>query len=226
MVQFRKLLSSVFQQNCFLCSAKVSGEISICQGCLTELPLAPSPCCLQCGASANNQICGHCLTSKPYYDDTHALFSYAYPIDAVIQHYKYHNALYLSHTLATLLQEVMVDADIDTIIPMPLHPSRIKERGFNQSLEIAKVIAKNRNINLDNVSCTRIKDTPPQASLTPKDRVKNMKGAFDCKTSFTDTHIALIDDVMTTGSSLNELAKTLKAAGASKISCYVVARTA
>ncbi len=144
----------------------------------------------------------------------------------MIQQYKYQNALHLSHTLANLLQEKIMDADIDTIIPMPLHPSRLKERGFNQSLEIAKVIAKQRNITLDSTSCSRIKNTPPQSSLAPKERIKNMKGAFDCHATFTDLHIALIDDVMTTGASLNALAKTLKAAGARKISCYVIARTA
>jgi len=111
-------------------------------------------------------------------------------------------------------------------MPMPLHPQRLQARGFNQSLEIAKVIAKQRDIKLDSTSCSRIKNTPPQASLAPKERIKNMKGAFDCKGTFNGMHIALIDDVMTTGASLNELAKTLKQAGANKISCYVIARTA
>ncbi len=226
MVKLRQILNTISQQNCFLCSAKADGTTCLCQDCLGGLPPAPSPSCLQCGASATNQTCGQCLKHKPFYDETHARFSYAYPVDTIIQHYKYHHALYLHHTLAGLLQEKVMDATVDIIIPMPLHPSRLKERGFNQSLEIAKVIAKQHNITLDSTSCTRIKDTPPQSSLAPKERIKNMKDAFDCQATFTDMHIALIDDVMTTGASLNALAKTLKEAGASKISCYVIARTA
>ncbi len=214
-----------FKQKCLLCGAKADSEISLCLDCLDYLPRAPKPSCPQCGLKTRGEICGNCLRHQPYYDYTYALFSYAYPVDAILQHYKYKNALYLSQTLGRLLQAKIVDFDIDAIIPMPLHPNRIKQRGFNQSLEVAKVITKQLNIKLDVTSCTRIKNTPPQASLTVKERIKNMQGAFDCQATFTNQHIALIDDVMTTGASLNALAKTLKKAGAVKVSCYVLART-
>jgi len=115
---------------------------------------------------------------------------------------------------------------VDLIIPMPLHTNRVKSRGFNQSLEIAKVIAKRHQLAMDRHSCEKVKDTPPQASLAYKDRIKNMKNVFRCNTQYQDLHIGIIDDVMTTGASLNELAKTLKKADASKISSYVLARTA
>ncbi len=220
-----QLRSYLFKQNCTLCDAQTKSDLSMCGACIQELPSAPHPCCPQCGLSTQGDICGKCLKQSPHFDATRALFTYGYPVDALLQHYKYNNALYLSQTFAQLLSAKMQDKDIDLIIAMPLHPSRIKERGFNQSLELAKIVAKQHRIALDSTTCNRIKNTPPQASLPLKNRLKNMQGAFECKQSFAGKHIALIDDVMTTGSSLNELAKTIKNAGARKVSCYVLART-
>ena len=106
---------------------------------------------------------------------------------------------------------------VDLIIPMPMHPQRLKERGFNQALEIAKVLTKNAREKLDYKSVERQTLTPPQASLPLKARVKNIKGAFKVNTDKLDKlqgkRIAIVDDVMTTGASLNELAKTLKKNG-------------
>lgn len=219
------LRTYLFKQNCTLCDAPTNSEFSLCAACIQDCPLAPRPSCPQCGLSTQGDVCGKCLKQQPYFDATHALFTYNYPVDALLQHYKYNNALYLSQTFAQLLSAKMQDTEIDIIIAMPLHPNRIKERGFNQSLELAKIIAKQHDIALDSISCNRIKNTPPQASLPLKNRLKNMQGAFACNSTFSGKHIALIDDVMTTGSSLNELAKTIKKAGARKVSCYVLART-
>lgn len=113
----------------------------------------------------------------------------------------------------------------DLLIPMPLHPKRLKERGFNQSLEIAKIMSKQLDIELDYAACTRTKYTQPQASLPLKQRANNIKGAFQCARPLTGLRIALIDDVMTTGASLNALAKAVKAKGASHVECWVIART-
>lgn len=224
-LNFDALLNKLFRQSCVLCGAKANGKISLCLNCLEDLPRAPNPQCPQCGLGTNGETCGNCLNNAPHYDKTHALFSYTYPVDRIIQHYKYNNALFLSRTFGLLLKDGMIESDIDLIIPMPLHPNRMQARGFNQSLEMGKVIAKHRNLKLDTTSCSRIKNTPPQSSLKPKDRIKNMNGAFDCQGTMSGMHIVLIDDVMTTGASLNALAKTLKQAGATKVSCYVIART-
>ncbi len=105
---------------------------------------------------------------------------------------------------------------------MPMHPARLKERGFNQALEIAKVLGKEK---LDYKSAIRQKLTPPQASLPLKERVKNIKGAFKVNVDLTGKRIAISDDVMTSGASLNELAKTMKKAGAAHVECWVIART-
>jgi len=225
-LNFGSLSKRIFKQNCLMCAAPANNTLTLRQICIDSLPRAPSPSCQQCGLATQGELCGGCLNNPPHYDATTALFSYAYPADAILQHYKYNNALYLSQTFGHLLAEEIVPFNIDVIIPMPLHPSRLQERGFNQSLEVAKVIAKQLNLVIDATSCSKTKNTPPQASLPLKERLKNMKGAFSCQPLMAGKHVALIDDVMTTGASLNALAKTIKQAGAAKVSCYVLARTA
>jgi len=132
----------------------------------------------------------------------------------------------LANTFATLLgNQIQPEHHLDVIIPMPMHQMRIKERGFNQALEIAKLLARQTKIALDYTSTIRKKYTPPQASLPLKDRISNMRGAFECHSNLQGLSIAIVDDVMTTGASLNELAKTLKQAGASHVECRVIART-
>jgi ComF family protein len=112
----------------------------------------------------------------------------------------------------------------DALIAMPLHPIRLQERGFNQSLEIAKIVAGACKRPLLTQHCTRIKHTTPQAQLKLKDRANNIKGAFACD-DLTGMRVALVDDVMTSGASLNELAKIAKQAGAIEVTCWVLART-
>ena len=137
--------------------------------------------------------------------------------------------LNLGDTFGEFLAEKVTLESVDLIIPMPMHHTRLKERGFNQALEIAKVLTKNCKEKLDYKSVIRQTLTPPQASLPLKERVKNIKGAFKVNADKPDKlqgkRIAIVDDVMTTGASLNELAKTLKKAGAAHVECWVIART-
>ncbi len=223
----------VLRENCFLCASIQTVNHGLCEACLKDLPWLPSSSCPQCGLNSSGHICGSCLSSSPYFDITHAVFLYHHPIDAMIQRYKYGNTLNLSHTFGNLMSEKISalahSEDIDLVIPMPMHPTRLKQRGFNQALEIAKimnkVLNKNTRTKLDYKSVIRQTLTPPQASLPLKDRVKNMKGAFKVNANLTGKRIAIVDDVMTTGASLNELAKTLKQAGATHVECWVIART-
>lgn len=158
------------------------------------------------------------------------MFSYDYPVDALLQRYKYSGQLSIAQTLGELMAQSM-QAAMQTasrpslIIPMPLHPQRLRERGFNQALEIGRVLAKKLHLKLDPHCCTRIRSAPPQVSLPLKQRVKNMRDAFHCNTRLDGLRVVLLDDVMTTGASLNALAKTVKAAGAVHVECWVVART-
>lgn len=208
-----------------LCTAVEGGDLGICDGCHKDLPWHSAPQCPQCGLLSNGLVCGSCLNTPPEFDATHSLFTYDFPLDAMMQRYKYGNMLNLGHIFGKMLSKKVDLANIDLIIPMPMHPTRLKERGFNQSLEIAKVLSKNCPQKLDFTSAQRQKYTPPQASLPLKERVKNIKGVFKISADLNGKRIAIVDDVMTTGASLNELAKTLKQAGAAHLECWVVART-
>lgn len=144
----------------------------------------------------------------------------------MLQHYKYGQLFTLARTMGLLFAaHTGLSLSADCMIPMPLHRQRLQERGFNQSAEIAKVISKQLHLPIRLEACHRIKPTPPQASLPYKQRIKNMQGAFECINDLTGQRVILLDDVMTTGASLNALAKTVKAAGARHVECWVVART-
>jgi ComF family protein len=108
---------------------------------------------------------------------------------------------------------------------MPLHPIRLRERGFNQAMEISRYLSKHMKIVILPDSCSRIRHTLPQTRLPWKDRQKNIREAFSCKIDLSGKHIAVVDDVMTTGTTLNELAKALRQQGATEISNWVIART-
>jgi ComF family protein len=217
-----------------LCASHNGGEHGLCRDCLQSLPWHTAAKCPQCGLLSDGHICGHCLQSAPSFDATHALFSYDYPLDRLLQHYKYQESLALANTFAALWLDKKSSnisdsqdkkPQIDIIIPMPMHNERLKQRGFNQALEIARLISKHKQIKLDYTSCQRTRLTPPQASLPLKERIKNIRGVFQCHKNLQGLNIALVDDVMTTGASLNELAKTLKQAGAAHVECWVIART-
>ena len=154
-----------------------------------------------------------------------ALFSYAFPVDALIPALKYGHRLDLTQTLATpLAQHAATTPRPDLLIAMPLHPLRLRERGFNQALELAKIIARQRDLPLLPQGAERIRATTPQVELPWKERSVNLRGAFSSSLDLTGKHVALVDDVMTSGASLHELALALRRQGASEISAWVAAR--
>ncbi|HWN30567.1 MAG TPA: ComF family protein [Burkholderiales bacterium] len=164
------------------------------------------------------------MSEPPAFDSARAAFSYSFPVDALIQALKYQGNLALAPILAAaLLSEA--DVPLDYLIPVPLSAVRLRERGFNQALEIAKIISRESGVSLLMDSCGRILDTPPQAGLPWKERAKNIRGAFICNTDLRGKKVALIDDVMTTGATLNELAKAVRKRGATEVNVWVVART-
>lgn len=222
-----KIKQMLLPQRCLLCGATQDNACGICHDCLGDLPWRPASCCPCCSLpTLDRQLCGHCLHSPPAFDLTQALFGYQYPLHALLQRYKYDHQLTLATCFALLLAEKLPLArPPDLLIPMPLHPQRLKQRGFNQAVEIARIVADRLKIPLDTQSCSRIKLTPPQVSLPLKARVKNMRGVFSCHRRLDGMHVALLDDVMTTGASLDSLAKTVKAAGAAHVECWVLART-
>ncbi|MCB5205960.1 ComF family protein [Methylovorus mays] len=219
--------SQLLTQECLLCTAVDGGDLGLCASCQQDLPWHKIPRCPQCALPSNQGLlCGHCLTSPPAFDHTHALLRYDFPLDAMLQGYKYRDMLHMARVFGHLLAEsVSARPRPDRLIPMPLHPLRLHERGYNQSLEVARIISKALDIRLDYTSCERIKFTPPQASLPLKARASNMKGAFACHAAMAGERVVLLDDVMTTGASLQALAKTIKKAGAAEVECWVIART-
>ncbi len=214
------------QKNCVLCS--VPAKQDLCEPCynhLPQLPLNHCPICLWPVPTA--EICGACLTKPPAFTRTLAALRYTFPVDAMIHALKYQTNLAIAPILANLLITRLIATERmpDIIIPMPLHRVRLRERGFNQAMEISRYISKHMRIVLLPDSCQRIKHTPPQTGLPWKDRQKNIRKAFSCKIDLSGKHVALVDDVMTTGATLNELAKVLRKQGATEISNWVIART-
>jgi len=219
---------AILPQRCILCSASDATHGGMCARCSQEMPWHnQTPQCPQCAAPTNGgQLCGHCLSAPPAFDSVHALFRYEYPADRLLHRFKYQHMLAMAEMFASQIMTRLPRAALpDLIIPMPLHRDRLKERSFNQSTEIARIVASQLKLPMDYESCQRIRLTAPQASLPLKDRAKNIKGAFACQGSLAGMHVAVIDDVMTSGASLHELAKTLKKAGASRVECWIVART-
>jgi ComF family protein len=178
-----------------------------------------------CGLpSRNGEICGNCLQHAPGFDATIAAFEYAFPIDKLIQAFKFSGQLALVNQLADALVP-RINTRPDHLIAMPLHPLRLRERGFNQSQLLAQRLAQSQGISLLTNACTRTRNTLPQSSLHWQERGENMHGAFTCSTDLSGKHIAIVDDVMTSGASIEELASTLRQSGATKISAWVLART-
>ena len=163
------------------------------------------------------------MTAPPAYDRVSAAYAYDFPIDSVIHAYKYGGRLALAPLFAQAIARV-TNRDVDVIVPVPLAPARLRERGFNQAHEIARILGRVINVPVLH-ACRRVADTAPQAALPWKERARNIRGAFVCDADLTGRRIALVDDVMTTGATIDELAKKLKRAGAAHVSAWVVART-
>lgn len=205
---------------------EVAHHAGLCKGCREDLPWHRAPRCPQCALpTPDGQLCGACLRQPPAFDRTHAALVYAFPADRMIPRLKYQGRLALAPALGTCLADALADVPRpDRLVPMPLHPARVRERGFNHATEIARTVGRRLDLPLDLDVCQRIRDTPPQQGLKHDARKRNVRGAFACSTGLSGQRIALVDDVMTTGTSLDELAATLKRGGAAEVSCWVVAR--
>jgi ComF family protein len=217
-------LDNALPGSCLLCGSD-GPDALLCPACAADLPAPPSACCPQCAEqTTHGERCGACLTDPPHFDRTLAAFRYDFPADRIIHALKYGHQLavanWLGHRLAALIEE----AGEQLIMPLPLHPERLRERGFNQSMEIARVIGNGLNLAVDHHSLFRNRATPRQADLPLKERRKNVRGAFECTANMTGKSILLIDDVMTSGATLNECARVLKLHGAAHVTAVVAAR--
>lgn len=217
----------VIAPSCLLCAGPSAGTL-LCAPCAADLPQLAGDHGKYCDTCAlpitSGNRCGACLTHAPAYDHVCAAFTYAFPADALVQALKYRSLLAIAplfgHAIASRLDERP-----DVIVPMPLADARLRERGFNQAQEIARHVANITGIPLQPRACRKVRDTAPQVALPWKERAKNIRNAFVCDEDFTGKHVAVVDDVMTTGATLNELARNLKKAGAARITGLIVART-
>jgi ComF family protein len=173
---------------------------------------------------ATGETCGACLTGPPAYDRICAAYAYAFPVDALIHSFKYRGNLALARVLAGPLAQA-ASPTVDALVPMPLSRARLRERGFNQAQELARHIARACNVPLLERACRKVADTPPQAALPWGERARNVRRAFVCDANLSGLRVAVVDDVVTTGATLNELARNLKRAGAVHVTGWVVART-
>ena len=221
----------MFSSICFLCESPTQTSLQLCETCFQQLPDITNPCKM-CGAPIDENmssfLCGQCLKTPKHYQESYIPMHYAFPIDHFIQQLKFKNKLNHLPLLSKILINYIADYHPtplpEYLVPVPLHSSRIFQRGFNQATEIAKIVGKHFHIGYDTHRLQRILATDAQANLSAKMREKNVSHAFktDCFPDF--KHIAIIDDVVTTGSTVNAVAATLHAAGVKHIEVWAIAR--
>ncbi len=225
----------LFPGRCVLCGGNSACTRDLCAGCEQDLPAIASAC-LRCALPLpTTGVCGACLHAPPLFFRALVPYYYAAPLDTLIKRFKYGADLASGRVLGQLLcdhidsvrasQSRAADWALPTcIIPMPLHPGRRWSRGFNQSAELARVIAREFGLPCPTRGVRRVINTPAQQSLPRHQRRRNVRSAFSITTDFSGQQVAIVDDVITTGSTANALARALLAAGAKEVEVWAIAR--
>ncbi|MCB1560745.1 MAG: ComF family protein [Xanthomonadales bacterium] len=218
----------VLPPRCLLCTRPGTGGRDLCLACHQDLPFNRSACA-RCGIPLPTpaKACGACLKRLPPFDVTHAVFRYGAPVDSLLMRHKFHGDLAAGRVLGELFADELstLSGSVDTLLPVPLHPKRLGERGYNQSLELARPLARRSGLPLLVDGLRRQNATTPQTGLDRKARQQNLRGAFAWKGGRPPPgRIALIDDTMTTGSTVAECTRMLKRAGAEHVEVWVLAR--
>lgn len=229
-----------------MCGDQGQRHIDICLDCQADLP-TQKEACYRCalplagikGGSCSPHLgvltgdsmalCGRCLNDPPSYDSTLSVFRYAHPVDQLIHGLKFNHKLHIARLLGTLMAKYItkhVQTRPELIIPVPLHAVRLHERGYNQATELARPIARALSIPIDYQHCQRRRATAVQSDLPAKERSRNVKGVFSVARELRARHVAIVDDVMTTGATVAELSAALRKAGVEKIDIWVCARAA
>ncbi|CAL7963392.1 competence protein ComFC [Gammaproteobacteria bacterium] len=226
-------MSYLFPSTCILCGAASNRKLDLCTACENDLPFLKN-CCTRCARPLpeGQTVCGACLNNPlPFLIRTFALFYYQTPIKQLMLSLKFNSHLVSAKILGDLLASYLChqyknQEEPEVIIPVPLHFTRLRERGYNQALELVRPIAKKLKIPIDKSSTKRIKNTIAQALLPAKKRVQNIKQAFDVNEEEIRhyKHVAVIDDVITTGNTATELCKILYQNGVNKIDVWCVAK--
>ena len=234
--KFHKIIDRLFAAQCLICALSSNNKL-ICRYCQETL-VQERPCCQRCGLALNQSslFCGDCLQQAHLFTQLHALGSYQKPYSALIKKLKYSKQLIYGELLGELLTEsirlnfspLQISA-VDYLLPVPLHTHKHRHRGFNQSEIIARVTAKQLSIPLLLEKIERHVKTDPQEGLSLHKRKKNLNNAFSIENSLQQkiagSYIVIVDDVVTTGATVNSLCKTLLAAGAQRIDVWCICRT-
>lgn len=222
------LQAAVLAPSCTLCHAASTITLDLCDACCDELPWQHRGC-LYCAATlpatAASRVCSDCLR-QPRFDAAHATFVYQPPVDWLIKQLKFHGRRSHARLLGTLLATRCAGDDTlpDYLLPVPLHPRRLRERGFNQAELLARQLGRELDLRTRTNLATRQRDTPSQSSLHAAQRKRNVHEAFATHGKCAGHDIAIVDDVVTTGHTAAALATQLKRNGAANIRLWCVAR--
>lgn len=218
-------LRSLWPADCLLCLDPVRGTI-VCDNCERLLPNSRRRCPRCALPMSEDRWCADCLRQPPAFDDVVTAFDYRFPIDRLVRRFKFSADLatgaYLGDALARAVATVALP---DLVIASPASAARLQERGFNPALVLARRVASVPGIAVDSRVVAKIRHTPPQTGLDHAARRRNLRGAFVARRRLDGMHVAVVDDVMTTGTTLSALAAVLRNAGATRVSGWVVART-
>ncbi len=227
-LNIRRLLTVLTPGVCLLCDSKLLGDSAFCPGCREDLPLNTSACAL-CGRPLlRTGLCSSCIRKPPVFDRTTTAYIYRYPVNALIRSMKYQQNLNAIRSLGLGLAETIKRENRplpECLIPVPLHLGRLIGRGFNQAQELSIILAKELHLPIDFRLISRVRSTAPQFELLPKQRHKNVKAAFKLLRKTHYKSVAIVDDIITTGATLNELARLLRRAGVEDIEGWACART-
>jgi len=228
----KKVGSVIYPNVCLHCNNVGHNEMDLCELCFQNLPWVGFAC-QQCALplpNSNSNSCGACTNRDLFFDYASAPFQFDGFIRDAIYQFKFNQKLNQGKLLAQLLLQHIEGQQLevpDLIIPVPLHKKRMQQRGYNQALEIARIVSKNLGSELDYKAVYRNRDTSVQMELPAKQRHKNVKDAFSLKIGagdLADKHVCIIDDVMTTGNTVNEVGKCLKISGVKSVDVWCVAR--
>ena len=217
----------LFPPACVLCATSGHTGLDLCPACEDDLARIQTPC-PACGmplTESEHSLCGSCLQKPPPFQRTVSPFYYEPPLTELVTLFKFKHQLKMARIFAELLARELRDRHKpECIIPVPLHPRRLTERGYNQSLEVARLLGTQLAVPVDYHLCQRSRYTAPQTGLDAKERKRNIKGAFSLAGECRYHSVAILDDVITTGQTVTELAKLLRNNGVEEIQVWSVAR--
>lgn len=204
-----------------------SGAAAVCDACAAELPLMPDKACPCCAlpVPADGLYCGRCLKKSPAFDASRAVWTYASPMREMILAFKHGQGFALADGFVSALHGLAAGMGADCVLPVPLHPLRMRERGFNPACELSRPLARRLGIEHLPDVLVRERHTAHLAGLRAQARRQTVRGAFRCTRDLAGRHVLVIDDVMTSGATLGEIARILRQRGAARVSNLVLART-